>query len=66
MVLEQIYSCLLYTSTKLQNKIKESVKKTTDLVINQINIKVIDVEKIEERTEEKEDGKKEKDKTSEK
>lgn len=53
-------------STKLQNKIKESVKKTTDLVINQINIKVIDVEKIEERTEEKEDGKKEKDKTSEK
>lgn len=41
-------------SAKLQNKIKESVKKATDLSIKQINIKVNDVEKMEENiTEEK-------------
>ena len=41
-------------STKLQNKIKESVKKATDLEIKEINIKVNDVEKEEQkRTEEK-------------
>lgn len=36
-------------STKLQNKIKESVKRATDLTIKQINIKVNDVEKVEEK-----------------
>ena len=41
-------------STKLQNKIKESVKKATDLEIKEINIKVNDVEKeTQKRTEEK-------------
>ena len=41
-------------STKLQNKIKESVKKATDLEIKEINIKVNDVEQEEQnRTEEK-------------
>ena len=41
-------------STKLQNKIKESVKKATDLEIKEINIKVNDVEREEQkRTEEK-------------
>lgn len=41
-------------SVKLQNKIKESVKRATDLSIKQINIKVNDVEKMEENiTEEK-------------
>lgn len=41
-------------SANLQNKIKESVKRATDLSIKQINIKVNDVEKMEENiTEEK-------------
>ena len=41
-------------STKLQNKIKENVKKATDLEIKEINIKVNDVEREEQtRTEEK-------------
>ena len=35
-------------STKLQNKIKETVKKATDLEIKQINIKVNDVERKEQ------------------
>ena len=46
-------------STKLQNKIKEVVRKATDLEIKEINIKVKDVEKEKtERTEEKENVKK--------
>ena len=41
-------------STKLQNKIKDAVRKATDLEIKEINIKVNDVEKEEQkRTEEK-------------
>ena len=41
-------------STKLQNKIKDAVRKATDLEIKEINIKVKDVEKEKtERTEEK-------------
>ena len=40
-------------STKLQNKIKESVKKATDLDIKEINIKVNDVEREEKKEEEK-------------
>ena len=41
-------------STKLQNKIKDAVRKATDLEIKEINIKVNDVEREEQkRTEEK-------------
>ncbi len=39
-------------STKLQNKIKENVKKATDLEIKEINIKVNDVEREEVPTKE--------------
>ena len=35
-------------SSKLQNKIKETVKKATDLEIKEINIKVNDVERVEQ------------------
>ncbi len=46
-------------STKLQNKIKENVKKATDLDIKEINIKVNDVER-EENVPTKEESKAEK------
>ena len=52
-------------SSKLQNKIKEAVKKATDLEIKEINIKVNDVEK-EEQVPTKEESKVEKNNTSEK
>ena len=51
-------------STKLQNKIKENVKKATDLEIKEINIKVNDVEREEVPT--KEEKKVEATSTSEK
>lgn len=51
-------------STKLQNKIKENVKKATDLEIKEINIKVNDVEREEIPT--KEEKKAEATSTSEK
>jgi len=52
-------------SSKLQNKIKEAVKKATDLEIKEINIKVNDVER-EEQVPTKEESKVEKNNTSEK
>lgn len=52
-------------SSKLQNKIKEAVKKATDLEIKEINIKVNDVER-EEQVPTKEESKVEKSNTSEK
>lgn len=52
-------------SSKLQNKIKEAVKKATDLEIKEINIKVNDVEK-EEQVPTKEESKVEKNNASEK
>ena len=51
-------------STKLQNKIKETVKKATDLDIKEINIKVNDVEKEQVPT--KEEKKVESETTAEK
>lgn len=52
-------------SSKLQNRIKEAVKKATDLEIKEINIKVNDVER-EERVPTKEESKVEKNNISEK
>ena len=52
-------------SSKLQNKIKEEVKKATDLEIKEINIKVNDVER-EEQVPTKEESKVEKNNISEK
>lgn len=52
-------------SSKLQNKIKEAVKKATDLEIKEINIKVNDVER-EEQVPTKEESKVENNNTSEK
>ena len=39
-------------TTKLQNKIKETVKKATDLEVKEVNIKINDVEREEVPTKE--------------